>query len=277
MSTQTTKSSFVSHQSELIDGEISLPELPLPEELLWASMCQTGLPPTSHMRPEVVIASRLDLMVEISNPTEQHQPKVPITHILESELPGLGLPNLPIEAITSPQVIDKTSGQKLPDGDNCQFELKTESSKFSPSYHYGVDDATLNRVLAATALLIDRMPSQTAVDCLMDMPEWMRNIFLARHGVSSVIGVLLAARLEDSGDVSILASDGTIAAHNKVGPEAVSFAKDLVLPKMDMRSSSLTRLTTSQSRRKNGISIKNPNIVIEQTPRVGRLKVATLI
>jgi hypothetical protein len=121
------------------------------------------------------------------------------------------------------------------------------------------------------------MPSQNAVDCLMDMPVWMRTIFLARHGVSNMLGVLLAARLEASGEPSILSSDGTISALNRVGPEAVSFAKDLALPKMDTLSSPLARLTTSHIRRQNGISIKNPNIVVEQTPRLGRLKSASLL
>jgi hypothetical protein len=200
-----------------------------------------------------------------------------MTPISESDLLKLGLPRLPSDNPSRSESSANSTIKKPKGDDERRLETSTEATRFSALYHYGVDDAALNKVLAATALLIDRMPSQSAVDCLMDMPVWMRNIFLARHGVSNILGLLLAARLEDSGEPSILSRDGTIAALNKVGPEAVSFAKDLALPNMDMRSSPLARLTTSHVRRQNGISIKNPNIVVEQTPRIGRLKSASLL
>jgi hypothetical protein len=229
------------------------------------------------MLPEVVIASRLYLRAEILKIAEQASSKDLKTPISESDLPKLGLPNLPSDNPSKSESAANSTIKNPKSDDERRLEISTEATRFSALYHYGVDDTALNKVLAATALLIDRMPSQSAVDCLMDMPVWMRNIFLARHGVSSIIGVLLAARLEDSGEPSILSQDGTIAALNKVGPEAVSFAKNLSLPKMDTRSSPLARLTTSHVRRQNGISIKNPNIIVEQTPRMGRLKSASFL
>lgn len=277
MPSQPTKSCFVSHLSELVTGELGLPELPLPEELFWASKRGTNLPPASYMLPEVVIASRLYLRAKILKLAERPSSKDLITPISKSDLPKLGLPNLPSDYRSRAEALANSIIKEPKPDDERLFEASAEATRFSALYHYGVDDTALNKVLAATALLIDRMPSQSAVDCLMDMPVWMRNIFLARHGVSSIIGVLLAARLEDSGETSILSKDGTIAALNKVGPEAVSFAKNLSLPKMDTRSSPLARLTTSQVRRQNGISIKNPNIVVEQTPRRGRLKSASFL
>jgi hypothetical protein len=261
----------------MVAGDIGLPELPLAEELFWASKHQTNLPPTNYMLPDVVIASRLYLKSQIKALSAQSQTMCIPTPILASDLRKLGLPNLPMGPVTNPNILDNPSFKKPLHNDDHQIKSDSSANKFSALYHYGVDDAALNKVLAATALLIDRMPSQSAVDCLMDMPAWMRNIFLARHGVSNVIGVLLAARLEDSGDESLLSRDGIIAAHNKVGPETASFAKGLVLPQLDMRSSPLTRLTTSHVRRQNGISIKNPNIVVDQAPRIGRLKAASLL
>jgi hypothetical protein len=277
MRSQPAKSCFVNHLSGLVTGEPGLPELPLPEELFWASKGGTNLPPTSYMLPEVVMASRLYLRTEILKLLEQARTKDLMTQISESDLPKIGLPNLPSEYPPRSESLANSTIKKLHSNDKRLFETSTEATKFSALYHYGVDDTALNKLLAATASLIDQMPSQSAVDCLMDMPVWMRNIFLARHGVSNMIGVLLAARLEDSGEPSILSSDGTIAALNKVGPEAVSFAMNLALPKMDTRSSPLARLTTSHVRRQTGISIKNPNIVVEQTPRIGRLKSASLL
>lgn len=277
MPSKPTKSCLVSHLSEVVTAELGLPELPLPEELIWASERGTSLPPTSYMLPEVVIASRLYLRTEILKLEEHARSKDLMTSISESDLPKLGLPNLPSDHPSTFESPANSAIRKPKCDDKRLLETSTGTTKFSALYHYGVDDAALNKVLAVTAFLIDRMPSQSAVDCLMDMPMWMRNIFLARHGVSSIIGVLLAARLEDSGEPSILSSDGTIAALNKVGPEAVSFAKNLPLPKMDTGSSPLGRLTTSHVRRQNGISIKNPNIVVEQTPRIGRLKSASLL
>lgn len=277
MPSQPTNSCFVNHLSEVVAGELGLPELPLPEELFWASRRGTNLPPTSYMLPEVVIASRLYLRTEIRRLSEQAKIKDLKTPISKSDLPKLGLPNLPSDYPSSSESVANSTIKKPKGDDERRLETSAEASKFSALYHYGVDDAALNKVLAATALLIDRMPSQSAVDCLMDMPVWMRNIFLARHGVSSIIGVLLAARLEDSGEPSILSSDGTIAALNKVGPEATTFAKNLALPKMDTRGSPLERLTTSHVRRQNGISIKNPNIIVEQTPRMSRLKSAFIL
>ena len=276
MPSQRAKSCFVNQLPELVASELGLPELPLPEELFWASKCGTSLPPTSYMLPEAVIASRLYLKTETRKLSTQARSKGLMTSISESDLPKLGLPNLP-NVYRAGADSPANSIEKLGREEKQLCEKRTEQPCFSALYHYGVDDAALNKVLAATALLIDRMPSQSAVDCLMDMPVWMRNIFLARHGVSNIIGMLLVARLEDSGEQSILSSDGTISALNKVGPEAVSFAKDLALPKMDTRSSPLDRLTTSHVKRQNGISIKNPNIIVEQSPRTGRLKSASLL
>lgn len=277
MSSQPPKTPIVSHLSGLAAGEIGLPELPLPEEILWASRRETSLPPTTYMLPEVVIASRIYLKSEFRKISEQASSKKVRTPVLESELSKLGLPVLPGNATA----ISKCPANSFDNAARCNdkqtFKSDAEATNFSALYHYGVDDAALNKVLTATALLIDRMPSQSAVDCLMDMPVWMRTIFLARHGVSNVIGLLLSARLEDSGESSLLSSDGSVIALNKVAPEAVSFAKDLALPKMDTRNSLLTRLTTNHTRRQNGISIKNPNIVVEQTPRLSRRKSASRV
>ncbi len=277
MSSQPPKTPIVSHLSGLVAGEIGLPELPLPEEVLWASRRETSLPPTTYMLPEVVIASRIYLKFEFRKLSEQARSKKVRTPVLESELSKIGLPALPGNTTTRSKGPENSFNNAASCNDKLTLKSDAETTKFSALYHYGVDDAALNKVLTATALLIDRMPSQSAVDCLMDMPVWMRTIFLARHGVSTVIGLLLSARLENSGESSFISSDGSVVALNKVAPEAVSFAKDLDLPKMDTRNSLLTRLTTNHTRRQNGISIKNPNIVVEQTPRLSQLKSASLI
>jgi hypothetical protein len=184
------------------------------------------------------------------------------------ELEKIGLPELPgVSTILGDTDNDGASDPSTKDQETKPRAISSKVRKKSGSTQYANDHVALNKVLAATAALMDRMPSESAVDCLVEMPSWMRNIFIARHGVPRLIGIMLAKRLEAAGEAGIIGLDGEIMVHNTQGPVEISQEKldfSSVLPKSQ---SPLDRLTHQiRMKKRFGVKISNTNHSVNQIP-----------
>jgi len=240
----------------------ALPLDPLPQEIAWASIKSTELPPIDRMPSAETVSDRFAFVQSFK--MDKKSTNSPVARIVQADdMNRLGLPAIPqlvpsetkeIKGAICDEPVDSTA--------KANQGIKT----FSILQHYGLNDLSLNKILATTAQLMDKMATQTAADCLMDMPSWMRNIYLARHGVPRLVGILLASRLEDAGESSVLASDGTVEAHNVVAPERAILDSYRELKGMVSSSSQLCRLTAGNKLRRPGVKIKNPNTQVSQFP-----------
>jgi hypothetical protein len=176
----------------------------------------------------------------------------------------LGLPKLPTLQSVKPPKKSKESTEKSV---TSQIAKKLSSSFSAPDY-YGADEAALSKLLNTTAVLIERIPTQSAADILMDMPSWMRTIFLARHGIPRVVGVLLATRIAEAGESTILSRDGIVEAHNVIAPERKVLDCKIAISREELAGSGLNRLTAPRRGSKAAVTIKNPNLNVQQNPRV---------
>jgi hypothetical protein len=96
----------------------------------------------------------------------------------------------------------------------------------------------------------------------------MRTIFLARHGIPRVVGILLATRIEEAGESTILSRDGIVEAHNVIAPERQVLDCKIGISREELAGSGLNRLTAPRRGSKLAVTIKNPNLNVQQNPRV---------
>lgn len=171
--------------------------------------------------------------------------------ISDKTMEGLGLPRLP-SFILSQFPSSNISKSDFISGRGISSNVRSVKSL---SEIYASDNSHLNRLLEVTSLLIDRMPPTVATDCLVEMPNWMRHIYLSRHGISRVIGLMLATRLEAAGQTSLVNNDGFVEVHTVLAPSNTSFNAGNFLNALQGRNCSLNRLTASARNRSRGIVI----------------------
>lgn len=248
-----------------------LPELPRQDELMWGESSSFSLPPINCMPSRSVITKRLESQTHKNLVSSKFVSGQNLS-LSEISLSALGLPDLPkpLFSATLPEnggdVASENGIQRSFDSEPTHSEGFRNPSKKLAMAQYGTDDAALNRVLAATSQLLERMPTQSAVDCLIEMPVWMRNIFLARHGVTRIVGVMLSARLDAAGETSIVGPDGELSVHNIPGPVVETLSGYQLTSDGAKRESLLDQLVMVKKTRNIGVKIKNKNMVIQQTP-----------
>jgi len=226
-----------------------LPAVPTAEEMLWTEAQSLALPSPERIAARHFIARRLILPKPVIN--------------LDELLP-LGLPALPAGMQEKSPKKTNAAAKK---SKNHRSQNETSES-FSAADYYGKDEAALSKLLKTTAILIEKIPSQSAADILMDMPSWMRTIFLARHGIPRVVGVLLATRIEEAGESTILSRDGIVEAHNVIAPERKVLDCKIGISREELAESRLNRFTAPRRGSKPAVTIKNPNLNVQQNPRI---------
>ena len=226
-----------------------LPAVPTAEEMFWAEAQNLALPSPERIAARHFVSRRLTL---------------PKPAINLDELLSLGLPALPADMQENPPKKTNAAAKKSKKHES----LNKTSANFSAADYYGKDEAALSKLLRTTAILIEKIPSQSAADILMDMPSWMRTIFLARHGIPRVVGVLLATRIEEAGESTILSRDGIVEAHNVIAPERKVLDCKIGISREELAGSGLNRLTAPRRGSKPAVTIKNPNLNVQQNPRI---------
>lgn len=248
---------------------LDLPVLPCQQEISWGLGQYISLPPTSRMTDLSVVKSRLAIhdqrQIEANLAREMNCLQVSMECLID-----LGLPSVPVSTETSIDPYESTDQQKIDcDQPNCQETrsvdpLGSRSSNFLAQY--GSDDAALARVLSATSMLIERMSTQSAVDCLMEMPAWMRNTYLARHGVSRIIGLMLSSRLSDAGEASFLSEDGAVLVQNTPAKVDLKLGLETAIAKSLKADSRLDGLVLSLKNTRPGVKLKKHRGTIEISP-----------
>jgi hypothetical protein len=248
-----------------------LPDLPRIDEMNFIEVSDFALPPINRIAFVGVIKQRRYAHAQGNQTLSKHK-EYAAAIISESSLNTIGLPSLPkaqADLNLSENVNIGTPTNVSQYMDHQEHNQLTGADRPSQSFamaQYGTDDAALNRVLSATSELIDRMSTQSAVDCLIEMPVWMRNIFLARFGVSRVVGVMLSARLDAAGEISIVGSDGELSVHNIPGPVLETLSGWQLANERLPRESLLDQLVMVKKTRNCGVKIKNNNPIILQEP-----------
>ena len=126
-----------------------------------------------------------------------------------NELDRIGLPKLDaIDCLVLPPLpraiaakADRGKPAEIKNDLEAELTSKPQDEvleEFSAIAYYGCDAGVYKRILAATATVLAKLPSQRATDIIMDMPAWQRDDFLATQNVSPLIIAMLDARLEDS-------------------------------------------------------------------------------
>ena len=248
-----------------------LPDLPRTDEMKWVEVSGFSLPPINRMASVGITKQRIDAQAWENQTSSKHKEDT-AGAIPESSLTAMGLPSLPkslagvIRSENGNVGTPKSVSQSVGHQELNQLDSPDQPSKSFAMAQYGADDAALNRVLSATSELIDRMSTQSAVDCLIEMPVWMRNIFLARFGVSRVVGVMLSARLDAAGETSIVGPDGELSVHNIPGPGFETLSGYQLANEALQRESLLDQLVMVKKTRNCGVKIKNNNSIIQQVP-----------
>lgn len=252
-------------------AKAELPDLPLEDEISWSGSQSFSVPPINCMLNSAIISARLRSQAR-KNESFLESKVTTRSNISPENLLGLGLPNLPKELSDDMTRLDNlnvgstTSSETVhPTGKN-KFQHPNDHQKCSALSQYGTDEKSLGRVLAATSLLIERMSTQSAVDCLIEMPIWMRNIFIARFGVSRVVGVMLASRLDAAGETSLVDQDGEVSVHNIPGPQYETLSEYQLVSDGSKRESALDQLVLIRKTRNIGVKIKNNHKIIHQMP-----------
>lgn len=251
---------------ELFSG---LPVLPNHQEISWGSEQSVSLPPTSRMTCLSIVESRLAIHGQRRlNPNSAREKNG--TQISIESLIDLGLPRVPVITKASIDPYDTIGHEKVDcDQPHCGETKAVESLSSRGSNflaQYGSDDAALARVLSATATLIERMSTQSAVDCLMEMPAWMRNTYLARHGVSRIIGLMLSSRLSDAGEASFLSEDGAVLVQNTPAEVDLKLGLEATITKSLKADSRLNTLVLSLKNTRPGVKLKKNRGTIEISP-----------
>jgi hypothetical protein len=248
-----------------------LPDLPLQDEINWSSSKSFSVPPINCMLNSAIISVRLKCQARKSDISLEsiagNRSKISTENLF-----SLGLPSLPkklsddMSRSDHLEVASFTSAESANPSDKNALGYSSDNHNCTSMSQYGNDEKALGRVLAATSLLIERMSTQSAVDCLIEMPVWMRNIFIARFGVSRVVGVMLASRLDAAGETTLVDSDGEVSVHNIPGPLHETLSEYQLSSGGAKRESALDQLVMIRKTRNIGIKIKNNNKLIHQMP-----------
>ena len=248
-----------------------LPALPLQDEINWSGSKSFSVPPINCMLNSAIISARLKSQAQ-KNDISLDSIAGTRSNISTENLCSLGLPNLPKKLSNDMsrsdhlEVASLTSAKSATPSDKITFGYSQDNQKCTFMSQYGTDEKALGRVLAATSLLIERMSTQSAVDCLIEMPVWMRNIFIARFGVSRVVGVMLASRLDAAGETSLVGSDGEVSVLNIPRQLYETLSEYQLSSGGSKRESSLDQLVMIRKTRNIGVKIKNTNKIIQQIP-----------
>lgn len=246
-----------------------LPVLPNHQEIAWGLVQSISLPPTSSMNCLSLVESRLAIHDQRSREPnlarEMNGSQISIECLID-----LGLPSVPVITTTSIDPDDSIDQRKKdPAKTNCtETSLIDDSSSRRSNFlaQYGSDDAALARVLSATSMLIERMSTQSAVDCLIEMPAWMRNTYLARHGVSRIIGLMLSSRLSDAGEASFLSDDGDVLVQNSPAQVDLKLGLDSAISKSLKADSRLDGLVLSIRNTRAGVKLRKNSGLITVSP-----------
>jgi hypothetical protein len=252
-------------------AKAELPALPLQDELNWSGSQSFSVPPINCMLNSTIISARLKSQAQKNAICVDSKANSRFS-ISAENLTSLGLPNLPKNLLEEMNRFDPlnvksvTSQESANPSDKNKIEYSNDNQRCTAMSQYGTDEKALGRVLVATSLLIERMSTQSAVDCLIEMPVWMRNIFIARFGVSRVVGVMLASRLDAAGETSLVGPDGEASVHNIPGPLSETLSEYQLVSDGSQRESALDQLVMVRKTRNIGVKIKNNNKIIHQMP-----------
>ncbi len=252
-------------------AQAELPDLPLQDEINWSGSKSFSVPPINCMVNSAIISVRLKSQA-LKNYVSLESIASTGSNISTENLFSLGLPNLPKKLSDDMSLSDHlevasfTSAESANPSDKNTFGYSQDNQKCTFTSQYGTDEKALGRVLAATSILIERMSTQSAADCLIEMPVWMRNIFIARFGVSRVVGVMLASRLDAAGETSLVGADGEVSVHNIPGPLFETLSEYQLSSGGFKRESALDQLVMIRKTRNIGVKIKNNNKIIHQMP-----------
>ena len=230
---------------------MGLPTLPVSQfSVLPKLMAAHDLPPL----PQII---NHQVQISLNDQKSDKFGNLSLSHISCSDqvsnpmLEHLGLPKLPVGFMTQLIATSTSVGSPNKSSHNSLRAVRSISEL------YAGDNSHLNRVLEVTSMLIDRMPPTVATDCLVEMPGWMRNIYLARHGVSRVLGLMLAERLNAAGEGSLVDSDGFVEIHTVQGPHCFQIGSSILTNSANGRNCSLKRLTVNAKSRSRGIIISS--------------------
>jgi hypothetical protein len=252
-------------------AKAELPDFPLQDEINWSGSQSFSVPPINCMLNSAIISARLKTQAQ-KNTICFDSIANSRSSISAENLPGLGLPNLPQKLLDDMNRFDHLNVESVTSQASSNPSVKNkieycnDNQSCTAMSQYGTDEKALGRVLAATSLLLERMSTQSAVDCLIEMPVWMRNIFIARFGVSRVVGVMLASRLDAAGETSLVGSDGEVSVHNIPGPLHETLSEYQLVYDGSQRESALDQLVMIRKTRNIGVKIKNNNKLIHQMP-----------